>query len=866
MKKLICRMVTVAVAAFAARVGAEDWLLTLPEETTNGAVTVISDGNWKINVHIRNAETRELGLGTKSGARNALVIENNKVVGSGDLDFRKPVYQSGNRWVITSPGTSSFANGGVPAENLYFPAEITDLGTTIFSSTYKNTSGIVSIVSTNTISILPNNMFMSCSISGVLLQLPNLKAIGGYGLDGNFLAGTDVSAWDLSSVENICVNWNNDTDWLGDADLFKANLTFFRHKKFSGTLRLPSLHVLKRQVFEGCSNMNALEAGANLTLKSAETNTVAGCTSLGSIMLGGAFPSWTIAENAFNAPNITNVTFLSYPGVLAKTGPVFGTAETPARSIVFCIPKNRKYDNYWMPHKLAARALTESELAAFTAKYGLQLAKNVIGIVPAAAFHTAQEQYLAYYEPVRPKLSVVVNDPRWNDSFTISPEPDADGAYAYGTQVTVTPIGADDRTTFGRWYGAPEGTETNSPLIFAVTDNTNLRAVFHHGWTFETDETEVKKGTMGTISNGIWKLNVYVANVAENDCRLYIGNQYVGWESARVDGCGWTGVGFGELDLNGVVSQYDADGNLVRNWTITGIASGALKMNDDVKAYTRTNGLLEQASWPTSIILPETLTTWGMQPLRSGYWSQTLSSLVMRFPNYKGEIGYDNLVIHYYDNLEIEVPRMTSLGGGSFETRSTVDVTSWRLDALTSSSAFQGRKFSGVLNLPSLSAITDKMFQNCSNMNGIDLGSNTVVKTIGAQAFSNCASLVRLQISSDKDLQVAADAFADVSNLKAIEFGCSPCPTDTTVIDNILAGVPDSFSATELPCVIYASRFRDWGKVATTPTDEEMKYAPPVAKASDLMGVYQTAGGARKAWLVHVPSENDPKGTLLIIR
>ncbi len=496
MKKLVCRMITVAVAAFAARVGAEDWSLTLPEETTNGAVTVIGDGNWKINVHILNVDTRELGLGTKSGYLNAFVKENNAWVGSGDLDLRKPIRQpSGERWTITSLGSKTFNSEyqNIPVANLYFPAEIKDLGAdqsaTLFSGSHKTATGVVAFMSTNRIDMLYNNMFMSSPISEILMQLPNLKAIGGYSLDAAFLSRTDVGNWDLSSLESITVN---NTDWPKESEFSSsACLTFFRGKKFSGTLRLPSLQTIRRRVFENCINMNALELGANLTLKSADTNAVAGCTSLGSIILGGASASWTIAENAFNAPNITNVTFLSYPGMMAKTGLVFGTAETPARSIVFCIPKDCKYDNYWMPHKLAARALTESELAAFATKYGTQMARNVIGIVPAAAFHTAQEQYLAYYEPARPKLSVVVNDPRWDDSFSISPEPDADGAYAYGTQVTVTPIGADSRTMFGRWYGAPEGLETQSPLVFEITDNMNLRGVFHHGWTFETDATEI---------------------------------------------------------------------------------------------------------------------------------------------------------------------------------------------------------------------------------------------------------------------------------------------------------------------------------------------------------------------------------------
>ncbi len=241
MKELVCRMIAASIAVFAVCARAADWTLTLPEPLANDALTTISDGNWTINVYIRNAETRELGLGKNDGSpRNAFVIENDNPIGSGDLDFRKGVYESGSalRWTITSLGTQSFADGGVSVNNLYIPEEVTDLGTKVFSGTWKSTSGVLSFVSTNTIKILPNNMFMSCEITNVLLQLPNLKAIGGYDMDYRFLKGRDVSDWDLSSVENIGINNNSETEWADG-----QSQTFFRNKKFSGTLRLPSLRV-----------------------------------------------------------------------------------------------------------------------------------------------------------------------------------------------------------------------------------------------------------------------------------------------------------------------------------------------------------------------------------------------------------------------------------------------------------------------------------------------------------------------------------------------------------------------------------------------------------------------------------------------
>ncbi len=150
--KKIKQMVAAIICAFVATANAADWTMTVPENMTNGAITVISDGNWKINVYVVDAETRELGLGKGSGKASLFVYdENNKQIGSGDLDLRKPIYKAGgeNRWTITCLGKQLFADKGTNIRNFYLPEEVTDFGVNAFASTWKSISGVLSIVSTN---------------------------------------------------------------------------------------------------------------------------------------------------------------------------------------------------------------------------------------------------------------------------------------------------------------------------------------------------------------------------------------------------------------------------------------------------------------------------------------------------------------------------------------------------------------------------------------------------------------------------------------------------------------------------------------------------------------------------------------------
>lgn len=87
----------------------------------------------------------------------------------------------------------------------------------------------------------------------------------------------------------------------------------------------------------------------------------------------------------------------------------------------------------------------------------------------------------------------------------------------------------------------------------------------------------------------------------------------------------------------------------------------------------------------------------------------------------------------------------------------------------------------------------------------------------------------------------------------------------------MLVGETASVGANANPPVIYASRLMGWDGVHLAnikePTDAELAARPFwVPSSPSLIGVWQTADGVRKAWVVNRPSADDPNGTLIIFR
>lgn len=877
------------------------WTVTLDEGVTNNAPVTLSDGNYTLRGWIRDAGKQYLAIGGRAAAASqaegwALTTgADGKFVGSGDLDLRGAVTVDGapSAWTITHIGQKAFLNvNDAPFDVCILPTTLRSMDIETFQGC-GSSSGFTTfrLVAPEMTGDLPNNTFLvNTHLTKVMLQIPKVTRLGGYwkrtGYD-NFMAETDVSDWDLAAVQKL---YHRD----GNEDR-KANSWLFRFSKFRGTMRLPALQILNAHAFINCPNMAALEAGRNGTLEYVGYSAVTNCPALGSVVLGGAAAGWTISSNAFNAVNLTNVTFLTTPPAYEEAETViFGTAETPARQIAFHIPPRgtRGWDANWSRFARAARAPTDGERAAFAARFGAFATEGLVGIVPPALFRTAREQWLVCgRSPVlRHAVRAAVFDPRFDgDAVEASPAPDADGRYAAGTRVTLTAKPNEAKGRFVRWRGTvPEEREEEASLTLVLDRDLDLTAQFAHDWTFTPMDPE--KGFAaggGYISNQVWKLAVTVTDAAKGEI------QYGRWAT----GSAWTDFGEGMLDLNGRVLWTDGTGD-TRELAVTGYTASVFQgpvvtvpaVDEEGKPIYGPDGkqlmvnkvVIPPARYPRALVLRENLDAPLGQIFRCLGSGGPVTNLVFECPTMTANPYTDGFCGYAMRAGRLRIPRITRVPLAYTWSLGDVDVSDWRLDAVTDvvgeltgdwgvyrGMFAGGQTFTGTLHLPALATVQTNAFRAASKMEAVELGSNTVVTSIGTKAFKGCSSLARIQLRAGRDLAVGEDAFEGTAALKVLAFTFE-APQDPTAVDNMLAGATEEVAASADPPVIYASRAMGWTreKIARIqpPTEAERAACPPWVANAPVVGVWRTASGARRAWVVHAPSKDDPRGTYLFLR
>ena len=89
------------------------------------------------------------------------------------------------------------------------------------------------------------------------------------------------------------------------------------------------------------------------------------------------------------------------------------------------------------------------------------------------------------------------------EQVTASPEAEADGYYAAGTSVTLTPVAAvDPQSFFNGWYGdIPAGSETDATLSIVMDAPKSVYADFTRNWKFVD-------GSTTQITDGAWTLTI----------------------------------------------------------------------------------------------------------------------------------------------------------------------------------------------------------------------------------------------------------------------------------------------------------------------------------------------------------------------
>ncbi len=168
-----------------------------------------------------------------------------------------------------------------------------------------------------------------------------------------------------------------------------------------------------------------------------------------------------------------------------------------------------------------------------------------------------------------------------------------------------------------------------------------------------------------------------------------------------------------------------------------------------------------------------------------------------------------------------------------------------------------------VLKFPKLKTIGKKAFKDCSGLKRVEIHSK-VLESIGEYAFYGDMSLKELVLDVPSTVQVATNVWdghwqgkASISTLWMWNDAPSAEVLDTLVFT--LKG-----SDTTKPCTIYCSKkFSGWAALgeAHPVTEAEKAYMP-----EGCFGVYVTAGGERKAWLVKWASPNEPQGLCIRIQ
>lgn len=118
---------------------------------------------------------------------------------------------------------------------------------------------------------------------------------------------------------------------------------------------------------------------------------------------------------------------------------------------------------------------------------------------------------------------------------------------------------------------------------------------------------------------------------------------------------------------------------------------------------------------------------------------------------------------------------------------------------------------------------------------------------------------------------VLANMFSSATRLETLTMLGVSVPTN--VVDELLKAVP-SFAAdaetatksgvTRGRAILYCSKKQGWKALAKplTAGTYEKEHAP-----ADCFGVWETAAGERKAWMVHLPQDTDPRtGAIIVVR
>ena len=667
----------------------------------------------------------------------------------------------------------------------------------------------------------------------LVLAMPGLREIAGnsfLGSEGYPLGETDVSHWNLPALKSVgYAFWNTG---------------------LSGCLSLPVVETLADWAFGDCHSLR--EARLGETSKSVRAiganvlvaRNMGGGREVGGLrrlVLGGV-DGFAIGANAFGGQPLEEVVFT---GGVPTFADGFAFTDTAARTVFFAVPRG---DAAWEA-ALAGKVTELSDAERRAVQKAHPDRPMPFGVVAADVFRTAHEQYVCDAASAARCKVTVEHDAFFGDAVEVSSDlaPGADGTYAAGTTLTLTPK-PSATGTFRKWYGdVPNGMCAETPLTLVVSNDTWVLARFTHPWTLSED--------LKTASNGNFTINV---TVKDGNRALGLGNGTAHGLFADSD------EGVGTLDLGGDV-LLPGDGT---PWTFVvweACDSLLVQERNGKGAVTTlfTPGTLTDLPWARLFAVDESgqasyRTVVFDEPKMGGLWCDwnghaSLTRLILQTPSLTAAFD-QNYAFWGMPLSETKLdwwnlPRLASLASQA-----------WAND--------YGRhvEASGTLRLPSLCAVQPESLAYMPNVEVVELGGRkrrTYVTEIGARAFAHDPRLRSLRVHNAEGLTVGEAPFEGGATPREIVFTGPAIRDGGAAFAALTSGVE---AAETKPVVICVSALMWSGTpyIDTAVSETERAQLP----GEEILGVYR--GGAEaplgKALVVKRPSPFDPRGIAVVIR
>ena len=836
---------SVALAASAGAVSSP-WVY-LPEESVisnNNAVGRSTD--WVLNVQVRDAAKRTLDLGGSSAGDAYRLRDDGSFVGGTVLDLSEEIRDpDGNTWTISRFVNRALRRNGSPIVEFVAPHELESMSWNEFEYSGRVYESMT--FECPSLTSWPGCGVMNDNLATLVLKIPRVTEIGWHGIYST-KTGVDATDWDLNGLETV-----------------KYEACYWA--RLGGTLRMPNVKTIEYSAF-GALGLTRLELGnRHNSLVAVGANAFSGSSRAAELVTGGGGDGWTVATNAFALANLERVWMTGSVPTFEEGGLAFGTANHAEKSMVFYVPDTAA----WAAVRAGATALTEEEIAAFTAAHPDW--KVPFGVVAADVFHTQNAQYIGTADLSTLGFTCRVaigsrSEGQYGDSWTVTVDGEevTDGEVPYGADVTVTAKPAKD-TTQVAWEGMlPDGTvPTGNAFTFRATDNVSVMARFIHAWEFDAEAVPQ------TITDGYWTL--VVTNTADRSLQVGVQN------AERGDGRTKDPWAFpadidaalkGELDLSGPVYTKGCVGDEEARWTIATFSGKAFGSDGQV----------------TSFYAPTTgFSDWGSQVFNGAYavTNTVLNCPDMTNPLFPWAYEFSSCPI---DRLVLNLPNLTKIGSNTGvhttnfrpATFASSDLAEWDLSSLTfvSPKGLQAGAANGVgpkgdLVLPNLERLCDGAFHNWRRVTSAALGTNGTLKTLGAYLFANNTdTLKKLDFGTSSAFTVSNTTFlaAEDTPLPVEEVWFAGKAPSVEALDNILALRTVAEDGTK-PVKIFAPMMdATWKAVCTSFTDEEATVARTMRKEQNLrvIGVDKTQAGRRVAWLVQNPAFPYRSGFVITIR